>query len=485
MRLEGENLPYGSTRNYDVCVIGSGAAGITLARELSQSNLKVAVLEAGGLEWDEATQNIYQAAAITTTPAKVFETDFSTWSRLRYFGGSTNHWGGWCRPFEAIDFEKREWVPNSGWPITRADLIPYYARAYPYVELTPFNLEEEENRTAVAGVTTREFHYSPPTRFGELYREELFTAPTVDVILNASAVRLDMYESGVLSRVLVKNFKTQFFVNAHVFILACGGMENARLLLNSDHQQAAGLANSSGTVGRYFMEHPHATIGALINTDDNRWFAPFVPENDNDPMRILTLSPELQRSQRLMNYSCQLDRRQKLDIDTDAATGLAEFAYGKLRSKARFKLYVRSEMQPNPNNRIELTHETDELGLRRFRLHVNFNAEDLRSVVQGTEAVIRSLSAQALGRGAITLERDDLWSKDLGPGCHHMGTTRMSDDRSTGVVDRNCLTHDIPNLYVAGSSVFATASFANPTLTIVALALRLADHVRERLERDV
>lgn len=480
MKIDGEEIPSGTVRQADVCIIGSGAAGITLARELVGSSLKVLLLEGGAMEWTEASQDIYKAASVSTSPAGVLDQDFPGWSRLRQFGGSTNHWGGWSRPFEEHDFQKRDWIPLSGWPITLKEIESYYARAATYIEMENFDQAEERRRPEVAGVTTREFHYSPPTRFGEKYGPDLFASSNVEVILKASAVRFDTRGDQVQS-VLVKNAKTEFTVKSNIFILACGGMENPRLLLNSDHQRSAGLANSSEMVGRCFMEHPHATIGMFLNTEGEAWLKPFRWSGKGEPMRIFTTTPEFQEKFQILNYSCQLDVAKNPAADPAEGLKLTKFSYDKDQVTHYLRLYTRSEMLPDKSNRIELAHERDELGLRRLKMHLNFGRTDLRTVVKSTEAVIASLSAQAFGRGKIVLEHEDLWSTDLGPGCHHMGTTRMSDNPREGVVDRDCKAHDLANLYLAGSSVFPTGGFANPTFTIVALALRLADHLQSRL----
>ncbi len=477
MKIDGEEIPRGSVRQADICIVGSGAAGITMARELTRSKLRVILLEAGTTEWTEASQEIYKSSSVTTNPPQVMDNDFPSWSRLRYFGGSTNHWGGWSRPFEEYDFTKRPWIPLSGWPVSLADLKSYYARAATYLQLLNFDQDEEAARPDRFGITTREFHYSPPTRFGTEYGPELFAAPNIEVILNASAVRFDTQNDQVQS-VLVKNAKTEFTIQAKSFVLASGGFENPRLLLNSDHQRGAGLGNSSGMVGRCFMEHPHATVGMFVNVEGEEWLKPFHFGANNEPLRILTTTPEFQARHQVLNYSCQLDIRKTPVADPQEGLNFTQFSYGKPAAVNHLRLYTRSEMLPDPKNRIELSNERDALGLRRFHMHMNFGRTDLRTVVKSTEAVIASLSAQALGRGKIVLERDDLWSTDLGPGCHHMGTTRMSENPREGVVDRDCKVHDLNNLYLAGSSVFATGGFANPTFTLVALALRLTDHLR-------
>lgn len=495
MKLDADAFAPGSVRRCDVCVIGSGAAGITLARQFVDTDYKVILLEGGSLDWNEKSQNAYKAESVTSNPAAIDPT-YPEWSRLRYFGGSTNHWGGWCRPFEAHDFALRPWISHSGWPIERSDVEKYYDLAAHDVEIQPFLLEQESQppmadanigatpfRLKTRDIESRYFHYSPPTRFADLYRDELFSAPNIDVTLNGSACLFDLDEYDNVQILRAKNSRGEDFqISARYFVLACGGLENPRLLLNSNHQRKAGLGNAQDMVGRCFMEHPHATIGLMTNIEDPAWHAPFVVgRGTTGTMQVFTTSPSYQALHELLNYSCELHKTSQTPDDVVTSDALNEFFYGKSRSLSFYKLYTRSEMAPRLHNRVSLGHETDHLGLRRLKLNVQFDSQDLRSLVKSTEAVIRALSAQGLGRGKIVLENDEVWSKDLSGGCHHMGTTRMSNDPIDGVVDRNCKVHELRNLYVAGSSVFATSGFANPTLTIVALAHRLGDHLKELL----
>ena len=125
MVIETSDLQEGRHLQYDVCVIGAGAAGITVTRALRRTGTSIGLLESGGFDFDDDTQALYQG----TTTSSILGRGYLTSTRLRYFGGTTNHWNGMCRPLDESDFIVRPWVPHSGWPITAADLAPFYRQA--------------------------------------------------------------------------------------------------------------------------------------------------------------------------------------------------------------------------------------------------------------------------------------------------------------------------------------------------------------------
>lgn len=249
--------------SYDLCIVGPGPAGISLAREFAGSNVKVCLVESGSTEPDDNTQKLYEGEV---TGFKHTALDAC---RLRYLGGSSNCWNGWCAPFDAIDFDKKPWVPHSGWPIQLDDLMSFYARAGIVCEVgdrdygdwfwNKFKLEKpgfDEEKVKVC-----QWRKSPPTRFGERYGAELKQADNITVLLNANAVELETSSNGKeisglnVASLTGRNAK----INSRHFVLACGGIENPRLLLASDNHNARGLGNAYDQVGRYFMEHPYAT----------------------------------------------------------------------------------------------------------------------------------------------------------------------------------------------------------------------------------
>jgi choline dehydrogenase-like flavoprotein len=491
MFLDARSIDDGSELGADLCVIGAGAAGITLARELAYDDLRTVVLESGGFETDERTQLLYDGDVVGH---KYFPL---TQTRVRAFGGSTGHWEGWCRPFDEADFAERDWVPLSGWPVPFATVNAYYARAHELCELGPYDYRPGR-WTRATPLFARDpslapvlFQFSPPTRFGKRYRRRLADARNVQTLLHANAVRIERgQDARRVERVRVATLNgRRFSVRARAVVLATGGIENARLLLLSD------LGNERDQVGRYFAEHPHGSA-ALVSLPADDALTSFYRVQDVRGGRVrgaFASRPDFERRARILRFSATLDpveddpfvpRGTPGEEDTEAlGSQLGKLARALEGGPERrlFALFMRAEQAPNPSSRVTLGSEVDVLGLRRVRLDWELGELERRTVRRALEALGRAVGAAGLGRlHSRPLVESGFWPTVFG-GHHHIGTTRMSSDPATGVVDRDCRVHGLGNLYVAGSSVFPTGGFANPTLTIVALSLRLADQLRSAL----
>lgn len=497
MLLEANDLIPGSTLTADVCIAGAGAAGIALALSLSEAGLDVVLLESGGLSDEPETQALYQG---TMSGINTWKLDAHRW---RLFGGSTSRWAGWCRPMESYDFEIRAHIPESGWPITLNDLIPYYQRAHQRVELGDY-LWDVDDIQALSGrplvhspsgrMLTRVFQYSPPTRFGELYRNTLADAPNVRIYLHANLVNLELTSNlSKLSRFEVATLDgVQFNVEASAYVLALGGIENVRLLLASNSTLAAGVANSSGNVGQFFMEHPHyngVSKLALSQATDLGFYRRHsveMPAGEGTQrlniMGVLALEPEVLASEGVLDFTASISEvalgpGETGDIDVDRVRSLVREGEGD----RAYQLYVRAEQSPRPDSRIVLREsDRDALGLPRVDLDWKIHPDDDQNLRRGMEILGAELAAAGLGRLWTSADADRLRWTAL-PGGHHMGTLRMSADPEMGVVDANCRCHDVENLYIAGSAVFPTGGAPNPTLTVVALAERLAAHLAKEL----
>ncbi len=262
---DARQLPSETKLETDLCVIGAGAAGITLALSLRDAGFRVLLLESGGLEYEEATQALYEG---DNTGLPNYDLDAS---RLRFFGGTTNHWASWCRPLEPEDFKPADSSDIRTWPLSRADLEPYYRGAQNLCELGPYNYNDLTPWLRASGMTalaldegklkTTLFQIGPPTRFGTKYRDALAQAANITVFLHANVVELQTDETA--SRVLGVRATSlegpEFEVTARITVLATGGLENVRVLLLSNRVQKAGLGNTHDVVGRYFMDHPWMT----------------------------------------------------------------------------------------------------------------------------------------------------------------------------------------------------------------------------------
>ncbi|MGB8600452.1 MAG: FAD-dependent oxidoreductase, partial [Burkholderiales bacterium] len=275
MFIDTRQQSEGTTVETTVCIIGGGVAGITIALELEKKGIACVLLESGGHEADDATRDLYRGENVG------LPYDFADGCRSRFLGGSSNCWGGWCRPFEDIDFKQRDWVANSGWPFGQEEVAPYYARTHELLQLGPVNYDsafwvKAVNRADVQLLPLTKnkiedvlIQFSPPARFGKVYHDELSKAKFSSVYLYANVVNIETDAGGQsVKRVHVKTLSGRSIsVHAKQFVLAAGGIENARLLLASNKIQLNGIGNQHDVVGRYFMDHPRIYWGKITPKD--------------------------------------------------------------------------------------------------------------------------------------------------------------------------------------------------------------------------
>jgi len=558
--VDARTLPDDTLVQTDVCILGGGAAGITLARELAGQRFRVALLEAGGLDEESATPSLHEGQNVGI-PYFPLER-----ARLRYFGGSTNHWGGWSRPLDEIDFEKRSWIPYSGWPFLRSELDPYYERANRACGLGPALYDFADWREALARAGRRAPPIGPERlvdsvfqvipdeglRFGRVHREELLAASNLDVYLHANGVEIETGPEARDVRTLrvacLEGPKLRFA--AKIFVLASGGLEIPRLLLASNRTRPAGLGNDRDLVGRFFLEHPYIRTGLALFTRPYRPCTVHpVPIGSSLVVETLGASPEMQRREHLANFGIRLlpvvgewTGAVKRLLGRGAGTTTPVAGISSLRQIARdwrqvaalvssrlmrrsardilyglpyrtYSVHYTWEQIPDPDSRVRLSAERDALGLPRIELDWRLNDQDLETFLQAQRILGEEVAREGLGETRNGTSRED-WERVLRDSAgkiddlllrknnqhlatlvvgeeatspvligsyHHLGTTRMSDDSSQGVVDRHSRVHGVENLYVAGGSVFPTVGVSNPTLTIVALAIRLADRIKSVL----
>jgi choline dehydrogenase-like flavoprotein len=521
MLIDGRTLPGGHVLRTDLCIIGAGAAGITLALAFADQPVDVCLVEGGGFDLDGDVQELCRVET-QGVPYEGYET------RLRMFGGSTNHWGGWCRPMEERTFEPRPWVPHSGWPIRSVDLAPYYDEAARLCEISDIGLGPEgwASRLGLPALDLEDsplrnmiFDVSPPTRFGEAYRQRLLAAGRLTICLNSSVTGFERRaEAAAIERVSVQTLAgNRFEVGARCFVLACGGIENPRLLLCSKHAEG-GLADLPDTVGRFFMEHAHFNLGhlALTRPWDPRLYLRSTPADGAGGMLVnahLGLRPEVEESERLAIVALQVRPRVPSRGEQSLARILGYLGQGRypdelghhllrvlsdlgtigevVEHKLAHRLFgageagpllaIRSvgEQVPNPDSRIMLAETKDALGLPRALIDWRLAELDRFTLRRTGEVLAAALGRLGLGRMQLAVTAEiEAEAQFIEWGYHHMGTTRMDDDPKRGVVDRHCRLHVAANLYLAGSSVFPTGGAGTPTLTIVALALRLAGHLK-------
>ena len=448
------------SRSYDYYVIGAGPAGITLALELATGDRTVLLFESGTAT--EAREDL---------PNAINYGHFREgwWDRhsIRVLGGTSRVWTGWCAALTELDFDN----PALGvrWPITKSTLAPYYRRAAVILDRDPAILDVE---TPVApGFVYRPFSRASPTRFGIKYFEPLSTSSQIHVALGTSVVGLDANAA----RSAVEAIECFQHASAvpqwlavdprQAVIVAGGGIGNAQLLLQPRPDGAVPVGNEGGQAGRYLMEHPHFFRVAEIVVDEEVELRPR-PAGFGDAVDVL--APDEEQMRRHGLRACSVRCTGKM-TDHPMADYLAG-QYGK--AFYRYRCSVRSEMAPSVSNGVFLTGERDAAGLYRPAVRCVIGAEDFLNA----ETTLRLLgeSLIASGKGRVRIDNERLYRSPEGGG-HIMGTTRMGRSQSNSVVDADCRVHGYSNLFVAGSSVFPTGGYANPTLTIVALSLRLAD----------
>jgi choline dehydrogenase-like flavoprotein len=493
--IDARAVPAGTTIETDLAIIGGGPAGISLALALAPSPLRVVLLESGGMNFDGRTQELY---AGTETGYPYLKLDGS---RLRYLGGSTNHWGGWCRPLSTIDFEARDWLAHSGWPFPRSEIEPYFTRAQSLVEAGPWVYDGGDAWTdhlgkplalGEGGVATSWFQFSKmrgsalPTHFGHRYADDLRRIARLGLYTNANVTGLRLSpDAASLDRLDVATLSgNRFTVKAKIAVLAAGAIEIARLLLASNDVAPRGIGNQNDLVGRFFADHAIPRDTATLVVFDGK-LAPFYPANTTVKGAVLraTFSPteDYQRRRNTLASLTTVEYPVKLDALGQAAVATAAGALGVDASDAKaWSLGCGLELAPDPNRRLTLGTERDALGLPRLKLHNHVADSNFAHYRETMKELGRQLLAARTGMIRLNQKTHADWLSVMDWGNHHMGTARMSADPKLGVVDPDGKVHGMSNLYVAGSAVFPTYGASNPTMNLVALTLRLAAHLRKQ-----
>ena len=466
----------------DICICGAGVAGITLALNLSPK-LNIVLLEAGGFDYSSISQEVYKGSIVGHDYFDPMTT------RLRFLGGTSNHWSGLCRPLDQDDFESKEHVEYSGWPIEHSDLEPYLEDAKSILDI-PRNVVQTEEPLVTELNKSNDFStidvwYSAPTRFGPKYESLLRDAQNIKCYVNANVTDISLSEG--LSRVTdirIQNYASKTFViTPKKFVLASGGIENPRIMLSCDSQLPEGLGNSFGLVGRFFTEHPHTPIGGFILEDRFKTGEPdttFVAPTDTF-LHKTGLLKFLIRIYRYDPTSRPSFRARVRRILCGTSQGLVRSVFSS-ECKVDGELRMVSQQAPNFSSRIVLGPERDRFGTRQTAIDWRLQEIDVQTIKQGAVRFGEVFASLGIGRMRVSEwllpEYPELpWDGEAVAGNHHMCTTRMASSPQNGVVDSNHKVFGIANFYVAGSSVFSTGGHANPTFTIVQMSLRLADHL--------
>ena len=511
-----------STRlTFDLCIVGSGAAGLAIASEMSSGPLNVVVVESGGMDFEPPTQALYDVD-ISGLPHPG-----STQGRFRVCGGSTTKWGGQALPLMASDFERREWIPYSGWPISFDELKPYYERACRFLLIDGMNFDTDlfrYLRTQPPSFDPEQVWYhfskwSPKPNVREHYLPAIRDSKNCTLLLHANVTDI-VLEVGFerVRQVEVRSLHGyKAVVRAKAFVLCAGGIETARLLLSNRKQRFNGIGNEHDLVGRFFQDHPSAMVGWLKSPSParaQRLLNVFHRRGLKYSVRC-TATPQWQERHRKLNVSMGttfVEEDATLQNLKDVYSAIRQRRFGGVASKllraalhpaaaispaykflvhgrsyapgARMRIGLTSEQQPNPESRILLSDKVDALGMPRANVCWRLTELTLHTI----RKYVETLGEQFRGAGIGEIEVDPWvfddsasWTEHITDQFHHIGTTRMDHSPRAGVVDPNCEVHGVANLYIGSAAVFPTSGHSNPTLTIIALCMRMADRLKREL----
>jgi len=506
-----------------ICIIGSGPGGAFAAVELAADGHDVLVVETGTSIADMDPGGFVDSVSVEGGATLRF--GFS-----RQLGGSSNLWSGRVAPFEFVDFEKRDWIDESGWPIGLQDLYPYYVRAAGLMRLPYPNFLHSHQQSVSSELASllpqspddlldvkRFFWVEPPFNTGDHLKSAMRASDgRLRILTSAHVRRLVQNPAGnlVSHAVVATPDGHELKIMARYFVLAAGGIEATRILLNSTSTSSKGLGNEDDLVGRYFTTHPKADLGVLVLNERVPISYPLFVDCTVDGGRIrhgLGFSARMQAEHHGLNHYVQISPMLEYRLSSffEAVKGssalnspfidrsrfirsflpglglMAFEAIGRLAGLQRrarlFMLRAFLDQHPNRSNRILLSSACDRFGDRKVDIKWSFSDQDRQSVLLFFSCLDQEFRKRGLGHIESTLSEMHDWPL-VGVHSHFMGTTRMGNNPKHAVVDKDCRVFSTENLFISGPSTFPTGGYANPFFTIAALSLRLADHLKRCLQ---
>ena len=433
--------------NIPVVIFGSGPAGITTALELERKKISSIIIEAGKENFSSNSQDFYKGKIIGDNLA-----DLSS-SRLRQLGGTSGHWGGWCKPMESYNLEN--------WPLKKNELNQYAKKTCSILNI--------KNKFEIASLNNYfnqiEFQYSK-IRFADKYKDYLKKSKNIHLILNC---QLSHFEgnNGIIQNAVCINQNSKKKVKSKYYILACGGIENSRILLWTREKNKS-LINQNLPIGQYWMNHPWIISGiGIINKKklENKLGNKFI--NYDGPLHFAS-KKKLLNDKKILSAAIYMNAKEDTKFYKEIIKDILCVApeYGK---KIARKIFSKDLKCGNIFN------------IPRINLFYKISEESLFTAKTFLEEFANLCKDQDLGRIAIQDNIYNLDSFENMGGYHHLGGTRMGTNNSTSVVNPDLKVHNLNNLFVNGSSNFPTAGYTNPTYTIVQLSLRLANTIASKL----
>ena len=505
-----------------VLIIGSGPAGLSLALKLEKLRIPSLIIEGGELSYTDESQEIYSGEVVSKHQLPYGLSG----SRLRLLGGSSNCWAGRCGELDEEDFLSRDWINDAEWPIQKKDLNRYYDEAALFLDINRnkiINPENDGGLSSLAGFEGRCLHDAGNKSLMEpdFYINHLKKSNLISVYLNANCLKINSISSdnSVIDSITIRSYEDhKKIIRAQHVVLCCGGVENARILLNSSESGTPAIKNKYDLIGRYFSDHPIAPCATVIcPTGKVLELNKFIKSTEKDIYPYYKIPFDIQKKLKISNsviyFKNQGDELAESDVaafklyrflkgDKDLEISgsdimkIAKDPFGILKSylqrrksqnnsanNSRIAMQFQMEQTPNRESRVYLGDELDKFGQRKIKLNWVFN-----KIERQTLDLLMAYTADALQINRIgTLKMDEQiydFSErlplDLRSGQHHCGTTRMAANPRQGVVDNNLKLFEKKNLFVCGSSIFPTNSWVNPTFSIVAFSLRLADHISKK-----
>jgi choline dehydrogenase-like flavoprotein len=476
-----------STSTYDICIVGTGPAGISVAKQLLGEGYSIVMLESGG----ELPEPKYQQLNKGENSGPSFLSLDA--SRMRCFGGASKLWAGYCSPFKSDEFDKKSFIPLSGWPISFGDLKQYYKQAAKMLGLSYKKFYSKDYfQDTFEGMKFKKFNRPDSLLsgnvfqvsnvvdrdFGNKYKIDFKSSINTDVIFHSTVTELNLSNTrkGVHSVSVSDLDGNKAIIKAKIFVLACGALENPRILLTSNKYHKNGIGNDTGFVGSCFMSHPGvANVSEIYKPSWEECTDKDKDKYNNDYIVQFEMSTQERKKSKVLRHILSISEGQGL---VNSLTCMLSN-----RSSSKINLNVALEQPPRLSNNITLHESKDSLGVSKINMHWNnISKIERQTVVKSVKTMARELGV--LGAERIRFKNDLLTGESFkinDPVNHHIGTTRMSDSPETGVVDKNCKVFGVSNLYIAGSSVFSTSSVVNPTYTIIAMSLRLGNYLKSNI----
>jgi hypothetical protein len=499
----------------DVAILGSGPAGIALAKSLESKGFSICIFEGGNDEYDEKSQELYAGEIVgRALPYGLM------YSRMRQFGGSSNCWGSGCGILEDQDFIYRDWVSNSGWPIGFDDIKEYYKEASNFLKLPDITEQRNNSHDVLVGFDNPSLYYTPIGNFKDEFGESLKKSKKIKIFLSANFKSFSESEPGVVNKLELIGLNQSSIIkcDAKIFVLACGGIENSRILLNTRNSPSNAIGNDNDLVGRFFCDHPITPVASVIapnlgrleSLDRSQYVKSYekqevlsipyfkIPDKEQKKREILNccvsfqkdfspLSPAAVSAWSLLRAWKEkgisgLNKNDLVNVitnPTDVINGLYERKFGG----SRYAMRIQMEQEPNYSSRLKLGKEKDSFGHYKSVLDWKFSDLDRHTIDEAIKYSSDIFIKNEFGLLKLdeTISEQKNMPLDLRGGQHHSGTTRMGESKKIGVVDKNLKVFETKNLYVNGSSVFPTNGWVNPTFTIIALSFRLSNQIEKVL----